>query len=130
MNADINGAHGRLRLQPRVYDADLQSVMSADDLILMVDLGVEDLYKRVRVRLAGVDAPNALHESDQSEAGRARQRVRQMIGRCRLRVSVESVRSSSWICTVEIVSATGQFINLNRLLIDEGYVFKKTGVRE
>ena len=42
------------------YDAEVREVFSGDDLVVLVDLGVESLWKRQRVRLAGGDTPNAI----------------------------------------------------------------------
>lgn len=124
-NEENEGLPGRARFQPRAYAAVLDSVISADDLIVMVDLGVHELYKRMRVRLAGVDAPNAIGEPDDSDAGQLRSLVRRLIGRNRLRVTVEQERAQSWICVVEVKRPSGGYLNLNAHLMQMGHVFVK-----
>lgn len=114
--------------KPQVYDAELKQVLSGDDLFVMVDLGVDDLHKRVRVRLSGVDTPNAIGAAPGSPAHRVSDQVRRMIGRNKLRLHPLSIRgNNSWVCNVEIVTPNGEYINLNKQLIDAGYVFKKVG---
>jgi hypothetical protein len=103
----------------------MREVHSGDDLILLVDLGVDSLYKMVRVRLSGVDTPDAHKASPSSAAGRVRDSVKQMLHRKTCRIHVLSQNRGSWLVVLEIVKDGGSTVNLNELLINQGFVFKK-----
>lgn len=111
------------------YDAEVVEVHSGDDLVLMVDLGVEGLYKKVRARLRHVDTPDAYKEDPSTEAGRIRDSVRTMVKDRRCRVLVHSSPKSGWKVTLFILSPDGpaEGINLNEHLIRQGYIFNKEG---
>lgn len=115
----------------KIYSAFLYEVHSGDDLILMVDLGVEELFKKQRVRLHGVDTPNALGAAPDSPADRIRKDIRQMLRNKTLEIEVYSKVSSSWVAVVRVLvrnKTTGdqEKVNLNSLLISQGYTFKRT----
>lgn len=106
------------------YTCEVRDVFSGDDLVVLVDLGVEDLWKKQRVRLHGVDTPNAVHADEDTEAGRVRKHIRQLARNKRGILTVISQNRGSWVCVVVIESAEGA-INLNELLKSQGYVFKR-----
>ena len=110
--------------EQRTYAAEVRSVFSGDDLMLLIDLGVDDLYKRKRVRLYGVDTPNAVGQGHDTEAGKLRNQVLNLLRRRSLRLTVHKVEMSSWVGTVEVEAPEGN-INLNELLIAKGYKFNR-----
>ena len=54
------------------YPCEVREVFSGDDLIVMIDLGVENLFMKRRIRLHGVDTPNAVKEQKDTDAGKIR----------------------------------------------------------
>lgn len=109
------------------FPCEVREVFSGDDLVVMVDLGVESLWKRVRVRLAGVDTPNALGASDDTEAGRVRKEIRNMTRGRRGVITVVSRNLSSWVCVL-VVEQSGTkegVVCVNDWLVGKGYVFKR-----
>lgn len=105
-----------------MYEGEVTDVYSGDDLIVMVDLQVEDLFKRRRIRLHGVDAPNAIGASSQTEAGKVRAYVRSICERKRVRLTVISKNLRSWVAVVEVLG-DGEPHNINQDLIAQGYKF-------
>lgn len=105
-----------------VYEGEVTDVYSGDDLIVMVDLGVEDLYKRRRIRLHGVDAPNGIGASSQTKAGKVRAYVRHLCERKRVRLTVVSKNLRSWVAVVEVLGS-GEPHNINQDLIAQGFKF-------
>lgn len=106
------------------YKGEVKDVYSGDDLLVMLDLGVDDLHKKKRVRLAGVDTPNAVHEPDDSEAGKVRTFVKGLVQNRACTLQVTSKIGGSWV-GVLIIHARDTDINLNDLLIARGYQFKR-----
>lgn len=106
------------------YKGTVQEVFSGDDLLMMLDLGVDDLHKQKRVRLDGVDTPSAIHEPDDSEAGKVRSTVRDIVRNRKCTLRVANKVGNSWI-GVLIVHARDTDININELLIARGYQFKR-----
>lgn len=110
----------------KVYKAEMREVHSGDDLILLVDLDVDNLYKKVRVRLAGVDTPDAHKASASSPAGRIREIVKQMLFRKECRIEVLSQNRNGWLVTLFVLmDGETEPANINKLLIEQGFVFKK-----
>lgn len=106
------------------FDAEVVDVFSGDDLVVMVDLGVEGLFKRQRVRLQGVDTPNAIGLGATTPAGIVRAYVRSMCRGKRVKLEVMSRSLSSWVVVVNVVLDSGLH-NLNQDLIAQGYVYKR-----
>lgn len=106
------------------YRGKVVDVFSGDDLMIMLDLGVDDLHKKKRVRLSGVDAPNAVHEPDDSEAGKVRRIVRDLSRERECTVQVTNKIGNSWVAVV-LIHTRDTTINLNELLIARGYQFKR-----
>lgn len=88
----------------------------------MVNLGVDGIYKRTRVRLHGVDAPNAYKAAADTEAGKVRDDVKRLT-RDKCLVEVISEGKGGWIVTMTVFDDDGQPINLNSLMRDKGYVY-------
>lgn len=109
------------------YSCEVRDVFSGDDLVVFVDLGIEDLWKKKRVRLLGVDTPNAVNAAEDTEAGRVRRQIRQIARGRRGILTVTSKNLNSWVGTlvVEAPNSPDGTINLNQLLVDQGYVFKR-----
>lgn len=109
------------------FSAEVRDVFSGDDLSLMLDLGIDDLHKRQRVRLYGVDAPNAIGQGPDTEAGKVRSFVFDMLKRRELIVTVVRRSNSTHgnlVGIVEVITPDG-VINLNDALIAKGYKFKR-----
>ena len=109
--------------QGRSFAVTVEEVHSGDDLIVMADLGIDRLYKKVRVRLQGVDTPNAYKAKADSEAGTVRDDVLRMVkeGKCRIEVVAEG--KGGWL-GVLFVEKAGKEICVNEVLRDRGFVFK------
>ncbi len=104
------------------YSCKIEEVFSGDDLIAMVDLGVENLFKRQRVRLSGVDTPSAIQASGDTEAGKLRSDIRTMVRGRKSKIVVVNKNTNSWVVTLEVEGPTGK-INVNDYLIGLGYQF-------
>lgn len=109
----------------RIYEARPEEVHSADDFILLVNLGIDGLYKKTRVRLHGVDAPNAYKARADTEAGRVRDEVKELLsGKCLVEVISEG--KGGWIAVVTIFNDLGQAQCLNTMLRERGYIYNAT----
>lgn len=106
----------------RTYKAYVEAVFSGDDLILMIDLNVDSLHKRKRVRLDGVLVPSAVRQTFDSEAGKIRGMVRGLIIGKTVNLIVTGHAENSWTGIIEVESA-GQIVNVNELLISMGFGF-------
>lgn len=109
--------------QGRSYSVVVEEVHSGDDLIVMADLGIDKLFKRVRVRLQGVDAPNAYKAKGDSAAGQVRDEVRRIAdqGKCRIEVVAEG--KGGWLGILYVVSGSKE-INVNEFLRGLGFVYR------
>lgn len=106
----------------RIYEAKVEEVHSGDDFVLLVNLGVDGLFKRTRVRLHGVDAPNAYKAGPDTEAGKVRDEIRKRIGsRCLIELVAEG--KGGWIVDMTVFDTDNQPIHLNKSLRDKGYVY-------
>lgn len=106
------------------FEAEVVDVYSGDDLIVMVDLGIENLFKKQRVRLQGVDTPNAIGSGANTPAGAVRAYVRNLCRGKKIKLEVTSRSLSSWVAVVHVVLDSGLH-NLNEDLIAQGYVYKR-----
>lgn len=106
------------------YFAEVREVFSGDDLVVMVDLGVEGLWKKQRIRLAGVDTPNAIGAGTDTEAGKVRTYVRGLVRGQRVKLEIVNRVSSSWVVVLHVETPTG-LLNLNEDLIQKGFKFKR-----
>lgn len=104
------------------YECKVMEVISGDDLILLVDLNVEDLFKRVRARLRGVDTPSAYRQDGNVEAGRVRADVRKMTAKKQCRIDVHSQGRGGWVVTLFVQSGDEE-MELNGALRDMGFIY-------
>lgn len=107
----------------RRYDIDVIEVHSGDDLVILVNLGVDGLYKRVRARLKGVDTPSAFKASKGTEAGAIRDTLRSLVSKGKCQIDVHSQGKGGWIVTLLVVSKTGDETNVNEAMRQQGYVY-------
>jgi endonuclease YncB( thermonuclease family) len=105
------------------YSCEVREVFSGDDLIALIDLGVENLFKKQRIRLAGVDTPNAVKESGNTVAGQLRSLVRALTKSRKGRITVVGKNANSWVVTLVVETPEGS-VNVNEYLIAQGYQFK------
>ena len=105
------------------YRVDVVEVHSGDDLVLMVDLGVDNLFKRVRARLDGVDTPDAYKTAPDTEAGKVRKFVQQLTLRKRCYVDVHNMGSGGWKVSLYLDSL-GPGQSINDMLKAKGYVYE------
>ena len=105
------------------YNARVWEVISGDDLILLVDLGVDDLHKRVRARLHGVDTPDAFRAASDTDAGIVRNDVRKLTRHKNCKIEVHAQQRGGWIVTLYVLESDSS-ICLNALLRERGYVFQ------
>lgn len=110
-------------MSDETFLCEVREVFSGDDLIVFVDLGVENLLKRQRIRLHGVDTPNAIKSGYQSEAGKVRTDVRTLTLRKKARLTIKSRNTSSWVVVLEVETPEG-WVNVNNILIQQGYEYK------
>ena len=107
-----------------VYDGTVLEVYSGDDIIAMLDLKVEGLHKKMRLRLSGVDTPNGIGAAADSKAGLIRSDIRRICQNKQIRVTVVAKQGTKWVATVEVHRDGGLF-NINEYLINQGYKFKR-----
>lgn len=106
------------------YTCEVREVFSGDDLIALVDLGVENLWKRQRIRLSGVDTPPAINATGDTEAGQIRSHVRALTRGRKGRLTVVTRNTNSWVVVLVVDTPEGP-VDVNELLIARGYQFKK-----
>lgn len=114
----------------RTYAAKVEEVHSGDDFILLIDLGVDGLFKRTRCRLHGVDAPNAYKAKADTEAGVIRDEVKRLVsmGRCQVELIAEG--KGGWIVRLHVIDPAGLVIDVNAMLRNRGYVYTPTQTQE
>ena len=106
------------------YACEIREVFSGDDLIGLIDLGVEGLWKRQRLRLAGVDTPNAINANGDTVAGKVRTAVRNLTRGRRARITLVTKNTSSWVVILVVETPDGP-VNVNEHLISQGYQYTK-----
>lgn len=107
------------------FSAQLVVALSGDDLVVLLDLGVEDLYKRQRVRLKGVDTPSAINKDIDTDAGRLRAEVQGLLKGRELIITVVNRGAVSWVVDLHYLDPGGCKKHLNKALIDMGYEYKR-----
>lgn len=106
----------------KTYEVSVEEVYSGDDLVLLVDLGVSGLFKKVRARLRGVDTPSAFRASKGTEAGTVRDLLRTTTASNPCSIELHAEGKGGWLVTL-FVNTGGKLLNVNEMLIDKGYVF-------
>ena len=108
------------------YKAEVLEVHSGDDITVLVDLGIDDLYKKVRCRLLGVDTPSAFNAKEGDEAISVKKTVQTRLSQRIVIIVVHKMNKSSWLVDMLIPGLKSKETkNLNQLLIDLGYTFSK-----
>lgn len=111
-----------MSVSPRAFKAEVKEVHSGDDLVLMIDLGFDGLFKRVRVRLRGVDTPDGYKAPANTEAGEVRNLVQGLTRKKKCSVEVHSVGGGGWVVSLFLGNPEAEC--LNDLLISKGYIFR------
>lgn len=100
-------------------------VHSGDDLIIMVNLGVDGLFKRVRARLRGVDTPSAFKAAKETEAGAVREAIRSVTAKGKCMIDLHSQGKGGWLVTLMVAHKDGSTVtNVNEMMIAKGYVYQ------
>lgn len=109
----------------KTFCAKVEEVHSADDYILLVNLGVDGLFKRVRARLFGVDTPNAYKAAPDTEAGALRDECKvTLAGRCLIELISEG--KGGWIVRMYTQESDTERVCINEVLRERGYVYTPT----
>lgn len=104
------------------YRAKVLEVHSGDDMIVMADLNIDGLHKKIRVRLDGVDAPDAYKAAPDTEAGIVRNTVRDLVMRNDCYIDVHKTTPRYWMVTLHAI-LDGVDTSINKYLADKGYIF-------
>jgi Staphylococcal nuclease homologue. len=107
---------------PTIIHGDVRAVFSGDDLMVLVDQGVDGLWKQRRIRLYGVDTPYAKHAKPNSPAGRVRDYVRRLTRDRLVQIEIIRDRGPDWLAVLRVETRDG-LVNLNEDLIRQGYAF-------
>lgn len=116
-----------IMLNKPIYKIDsVKNVYSADDLILMLNLGHDGLYRLTRCRLHGVDAPSTYNTED-AEAKKLKNFVSKVLNDSKdAYIEVISYLNNSWMVVLYTRDPeTKAYISLNKVLINNGYVFTR-----
>jgi len=105
------------------YEVEVEEVHSGDDLVLLVNLGVDGLFKRVRARLKGVDTPSAFRALKDTEAGEVRDFMRGLVLKNKCSIDLHAHGKGGWMVTLYVAKDDG-LLNVNDLLIQKGYVYQ------
>lgn len=109
----------------RRYRCDVIEVHSGDDLIVFVDLEIDGLYKRTRIRLAGCDTPDAYQKAVDTTAGKVREKVRRLTAGRPCQIDVHSQGRGGWKVTLWTATEdSDDLVNVNKILVDDGFIFK------
>ena len=103
--------------------AEVLEVHSGDDLILLVEVGIGNLYQKVRARLDGVDTPDAFKAAKDTEAGRVRDDVLNKVRGKKCQIEVLKEGKSSCIIRL-FVGAEADALCLNDYLREQGYIYE------
>lgn len=109
--------------QQSEFLCEVREVFSGDDLVVMVDLGVQNLWMKQRVRLSGVDTPNAISAGADTAAGAVRNEVRMLARNKKAKLTIVSKNTSSWVVTLVVQTPEGE-VNLNDRLIAQGFKYQ------
>ena len=110
------------------YKAEVLEIHSGDDLTLMVDLGIDNLHKRVRCRLRGVDTPDAFKAEEDSDAIRIKGTVETRLKGKLVVIDVHRCGRGGWVVTMKIPMGNGKLQNINDMLMSMGYVYERKAV--
>ena len=105
------------------YRAQVVGVFDGDSVTLDIDLGLGIWSKGQKCRLAGIDTPE-LRGEERPDGLKAKLRLAELILGKQVAVSTERDRTGKygrWLVTIWDLSDTGEWININNLLVSEGY---------
>ncbi len=111
------------KLCTKQYHVDVVEVHSGDDLVLMVDLGIDGLHKRVRARLHGVDTPDAYKTTANTEAGQVRKHVQTLTIHKRCFIKVHTIGAGGWKVSLYLGPNDSNEC-LNDILKAKGYIYE------
>lgn len=106
------------------YECEVREVFSGDDLIAWVDLGVENLWKKQRIRLHGVDTPSGIGAPAESDAGKIRSYIRSLARGRKGTLTVTDRNKNSWVVILVVEQHDGKLVNVNEYLIGQGHAYK------
>lgn len=109
----------------RQYKAHILDVISGDDMIAMIDLGIDGLFVRKRIRLYGVDTPNTTTHDIKTiaRAEEIRDKVKERIKDKVCIVEIHRQGRGGWVVTLKSMLEPGVYDNINDWLMKEGHVF-------
>jgi len=102
----------------------VEQVISGDDILCLVELAIDDLYKKVRCRLDGVDTPDGYRQERSTAAGEVRNEVRKMLKGQQCSIKLISASRKDWKVIFYIHKGDEMF-NLNEYLQSKGYVYQQ-----
>lgn len=101
------------------------SISSADDMIILHPLVHSEFYKKIRLRLAGVDAPNYVEDPLSYEAHSLYNEVLNKLNNSqRIKVHLHKKVNKSYVGEL-FYMYDNEYISLNQELIGQGYVFNR-----
>lgn len=103
-------------LEDAKFNVDILTIQTGDDMQALVELGHDSMYRRTRLRLFGVAAPEIGSEQYNSTI----REIHKLIGEKGI-IKVHYVRGSSWIVTLW----NSDMQSVNNKLIDMGYVYER-----
>lgn len=106
------------------FSASVVNVLSGDDMVVLLDLEAEGLFKKQRLRLRGVDTPSALNQGNETEAGTLRTEIFGILKGKELRIVVHNRGAASWVADVYYREGTRE-VHLNKALVDMGYEYMR-----
>lgn len=107
------------------FRVEVKEVHSGDDLVLLVDLGVDGLHKKVRARLFGVDVPSAYRASPKTPAGQIRDWVRDSLVNVECEIDLVSVGKGGWLVDLFVIGKDHSSVCLNEVLRAKGFVYNR-----
>ena len=107
------------------YSARVTQAISGDDLMTFVELVTDDLYKKVRVRLDGVDTPDGYKQPKSTPAGAIREEVYGLAHGKDCKMDVVKQSRKYWIVILHIPQEGGGFMNLNEYLKEKGFTYPR-----
>lgn len=108
------------------YRCTVQDVMSGDDLLLHVALGINNIHVTTRARLFGVDTPDPRKTADPRAAEIVDLVRRHTVGCCRVAIHKAEQGRPGWLVTLFGTDSSEREVNINNLLRSQGYVFRGT----
>lgn len=107
--------------QSVTYACSVVRVLGGDDVVMMVDLGVDNLFKRVRVKLQGVLVPDK--NADRARHHEAKQQlIKALKGDCAIKLC--DVSKGIWLVRL-FVKQQGSWHDVNERLIARGFVYER-----